>query len=678
MKTEALTIGETISEIRRALKDYIEATYHISHPSLVEQRKQLLEEPGAIYQAPFLESTPRYKSGRALADLRIHDAAKELLRAMAEPTEYRGALVHDPPYRHQAAAIEAIVSDGRSIALTTGTGSGKTESFLLPILSKLAIESATRPESFGQPSVRAVLLYPMNALVNDQLGRLRRFFGDAAVSGMFMEWSKRPARFARYTSRTPYPGVRTTAKDQDRLRPIGEFYVDLMNRASDPDDPDAEAAAHLLESLQVRGKWPAKPDLRSWYGQPRQRWQDPTGRYQRAVMQAQDAELITRHEVLANPPDVLVTNYSMLEYMLMRPLERPIFERTRDWLGAHDDERLMLVVDEAHLYRGAAGAEVGLLLRRLRDRLGISRDRLQVVCTSASFNDRDYAAEFAAELCGTDPDSFVTLTGDLALREQSGPGSKEDASVLASVSLSDFYGTGSDEERHEVLADLLAYRGVAPASSSSKALFQALQDFPPMGSLVNMTMQVAAPLEELASDLFPESDPEMADRALTALIALGSSARPGLADPGLLPCRIHAFFRGLPGIWACLDEDCPVRGDLPPGPVGRIWSQPRDSCPCGARVFELFTCRNCGAAYARAYTDNVELPDYLWSEPGGSFEAAEGHVSQLLALDLLLEPPTTPDVEPADLDLLTGRLNTPRPGYRVRGVFLRRKRLVEP
>ena len=172
-------------------------------------------------------------------------------------------------------------------------------------------------------------------------------------------------------------------------------------------------------------------------------------------MQARDAELITRHEVLTNPPDVLVTNYSMLEYMLMRPLERPIFERTRDWLAANEDERLMLVVDEAHLYRGAAGAEVGLLLRRLRDRLGIPQDRLQVICTSASFNNPDYAAEFAAELSGTDPDSFLTVIGDLALRERSGVGSKEDASVLASVSLSDFYEAKSDEERLEVLGDLL-------------------------------------------------------------------------------------------------------------------------------------------------------------------------------------------------------------------------------
>ena len=74
----------------------------------------------------------------------------------------------------------------------------------------------------------------------------------------------------------------------------------------------------------------------------------------------------------------------------------------------------------------------------------------------------------------------------------------------------------------------------------------------------------------------------------------------------------------------------------------------------------------------------MESPDYLWSEPGRSFEAAGGYVSQLFALDLLLEPPTTSDVEPADLDLMTGRLNPPCLGERVRQVFLRRDRLVEP
>ena len=76
-----------------------------------------------------------------------------------------------------------------------------------------------------------------------------------------------------------------------------------------------------------------------------------------------------------------------LEYMLMRPLERPVFDATRRWLAESPDEKFLLIVDEAHLYRGEAGAEVALLLRRLRARLGIAADRVQVIATSASFSD---------------------------------------------------------------------------------------------------------------------------------------------------------------------------------------------------------------------------------------------------------------------------------------------------
>ena len=104
-----------------------------------------------------------------------------------------------------------------SLAITTGTGSGKTESFLLPMLAKLATEAAHSPSSFATPAVRALILYPMNALVNDQLGRLRLLLGDPRVTSQFDAWAGRPARFARYTSRTLYPGVRTVKKDQQRL-----------------------------------------------------------------------------------------------------------------------------------------------------------------------------------------------------------------------------------------------------------------------------------------------------------------------------------------------------------------------------------------------------------------------------------------------------------------------------
>src|SRR5207253_1226136 len=143
-------------------------------------------------------------------------------------------LLYDPPYTHQATALEATIRDGYSLVITTGTGSGKTEAFLLPILAKLAIEAHDSPQSFATPSLRAILLYPMNALVNDQLGRLRLLFGDPLVTALFTAWAGRPARFARYTSRTLYPGVRTTKKDSLRLRSIETFYISHLQQANDP------------------------------------------------------------------------------------------------------------------------------------------------------------------------------------------------------------------------------------------------------------------------------------------------------------------------------------------------------------------------------------------------------------------------------------------------------------
>jgi len=323
MANSSPTIGETITEIRSALQDYIEATYHIGHPALVQQRRALLEQEGVLFRAPYLESTPRYTLSRAFDELEIPDSAKVLFREMAHPENGDEPLLHDPPYTHQARALEATTRDGMSLVVTTGTGSGKTEAFLLPILAKLAAEAEGSP-GFATPALRAVLLYPMNALVNDQLGRLRLLLGNERVASLFTAWGGRPARFARYTSRTLYPGVRTTEKDQNRLKSIEPFYISLLQQASDKNSPHRERAAALVAELRERGKWPAKPDLEEWYGSKGKRWQNREGQFVRAVMRPEDPELLTRHEVLANPPDVLVTNHSMLEYMLMRPLERPI------------------------------------------------------------------------------------------------------------------------------------------------------------------------------------------------------------------------------------------------------------------------------------------------------------------------------------------------------------------
>jgi ATP-dependent helicase YprA (DUF1998 family) len=668
MADATLTIAETISQIRAALQDYIEATYHIGHPDLVSQRRRLLDEEGVLFRAPYIESTPRYTVERSFADLNLPEAARTLFAEMAHPKEGE-ALLHDPLYSHQATALEAAINDGLSLVVTTGTGSGKTESFLLPILAKLATEARDAPNSFATSSLRAILMYPMNALVNDQLGRLRLLLGDRRVARLFTDWSGRPARFARYTSRTLYPGVRTAKKDQRRLRPIERFYILLLQQAADASSPNHERAARLVTNLRGRGKWPAKPHLVEWFGLSGQRWQNRGGEFVRAVMRPEDPELLTRHEVLANPPDVLITNYSMLEYMLMRPLERPVFDSTRQWLQDNPNERLLLVVDEAHLYRGAAGAEVGLLLRRLRSRLAIPPERLQVICTSASFNDQGHAREFAAQLAGKSPRDFQTVQGELALRPGEMKGTEADAKALADIPLGEFYDAADDASRVRAISGFLRYRGKDATDQLGPALYDALHDFSPMSLLVNLTMKEAMLVDELGRAIFATEDRDLGDRAITSLIALGSVARRAEGEPGLLPCRVHAFFRGLPGLWVCVDPECSPE-ESRSSPVGAVFAQPQDRCQCGARVFELFTCRNCGAAYARAYTDNIEKPGFLWNEPGAQFESVDGPVTELSPIDLLLEQPTIP-VEPADLDLVTGRLNPSAMSDRMRQVYLK-------
>jgi ATP-dependent helicase YprA (DUF1998 family) len=669
----ALTIGETTQQLHRALRDYIEATYHVSHRTLVDQRGALLDQIGVIHQRPYLESTPRYQTGEKFADLGVDPAALEIFTSVSAPKGDLGRLIHDPPYQHQALSTQLSLVDGRSLVVMTGTGSGKTECFLLPILGKLAREAKANGAEFGETNaVRAMVLYPMNALVNDQLGRLRLLFGDPRIVQRFVDWSGRPARFARYTSRTLYPGVRDKGKDQDRLKPIGRYYVKNLELASRPPSPEQAAAKRLVEKLKERGKWPAKPDLAAWYGKGH--WLDRNGDFKRCVTIPKDPELITRHEVHAAPPDVLVTNYSMLEYMLMRPLERPIFDRTREWLEKNPDERFLLVVDEAHLYRGAQGAEVALLIRRLRMRLGIPPERLQVICTSASFNDPDYAIQFGAQLTGKAPADFRKVQGDLLERPGAAKGTTADAAALDAFDLNDFYQAPNKPDRLKVVEGFLKYRNVATPWELQPSLYKALESFGPMSNLVNSTMKEALPVEELGTKLFEADVPaDVAARAVTNLIALGSVARREPSEPGLLPCRVHSFYRGLAGLWVCMDPNCTsIPAAQREGPAGKLYSQPRDACECGARVLELFTCRNCGTAHARAYTNNVDDPDFLWAEPGGAFRTLAGFVEEISPLDLLLEKPVFREhAEPAEYDLITGRLNPRKPGARQRQVYIR-------
>jgi ATP-dependent helicase YprA (DUF1998 family) len=670
------TIQETIDQLHESLRDYIEATYHISSPRLIRQRRALLQRPGVIHQIPYMESTPRYTPGLRFSEIPgLPEAALKAYQTLTAAP----AVLHDPGYSHQVEAIQKSLVDGKNLVIMTGTGSGKTESFLLPILGKLAREAESSKKTFSEYSaVRALVLYPMNALVNDQLGRMRAVFGDKRLVDLFVAWAGRPIRFARYTSRTPYAGVRTAKKDPRKLKAFEDFYVEIERVANAPASSQKARALRLRRELQQRGKWPAKPDLAAWFGVKGARWASKEGKALRALTRQGDSELITRHEVQTTPPDVLVTNYSMLEYMLMRPIERVVFDKTKTWLENNVDEKFTVVLDEAHLYRGAAGAEVGLLLRRLRSRLGIPIERFQVICATASFSDKHYAPYFGSQLSGAAPKTFEPITGDKLLMVGEDAGSDADAHQLSSVPLENFYSELANV-RANAVSNFLSYRGVDQTASVESDLFHALRNFPPLAKLVNLTMVDATPLNDLGKIIFPASDRALADSALTFLMAAGSVARLEPEGAGLLPCRVHSFFRGLPGLWVCMDPACTAlededhRNEL----CGRMYSQPRNRCGCGAQVLELFTCRNCGSAYGRAYSDNVDNPSVLWSEAGARLRMPEDETSALEPIDLLLsEPLVLNSAEPFDYDLFTGRLNPENHSDRMRTVFLRSNRTL--
>ena len=445
-----------IKHMQEALASYIEATYHLSHPKVVELRRRLLTQ-GGIAQVPYVESTPAYVGERKFDSLAMDQTVRQFLASLAAKDGEQ--LLFDPPYEHQAQALEATMAPeagGTGIVVTTGTGSGKTESFLLPVLARLANEAAHRPAQFSERAVRALLLYPMNALVNDQLGRLRMLFGASTVRQWFTTTAGRPPKFGRYTGRTLYPGMRDGARDQKRLKTL-EYYLKIEDDARG----GSASGQTLANVLKQKGRWPAKPDsavgafdgLRGWYGNPGQHWEDASGEPLRAIERAEDAELLTRHEIQANCPDLLVTNYSMLEYMLLRPIERQIFADTRDFFTAHPEEKFVLILDEAHLYRGANGTEVAYLVRRLLDRLGLEPSRVIFIATSASFSNAEAAKEFVAGLSGLDKNAIVTLTGKKRVFEPAGEGPAALVEALASVPLTQL-NSSSLTDRSSVLVPL--------------------------------------------------------------------------------------------------------------------------------------------------------------------------------------------------------------------------------
>lgn len=653
MADELYSLRNVSRALPETLKQYLEAQYHIWDEYLVAERRRLLDTPGVIFQPPYIEATPSYVAGKPYEELDLPPEVRDILVAAAKN---RTTGIPITPYAHQAQALETFFRiDGppAELAISTGTGSGKTESFLMPIVGSLALEKARRPDSFVLPGARAILLYPMNALVNDQVSRLRRLMGSAEVAAALRRRDGYAATFGFYTSRTPYPGNEERSRNK---RDVAGWIDNFFGKY-----------AGLENELEREGKWPRK-DLAKFRDS--------------FITDPADCELLTRQEMQARPPDVLITNYSMLEYMLLRPVDSPIFDKTTKWLAFDKENSLIVVLDEAHLYQGAQGSEVALLLRRLVSRLRISRDRVRFILTSASLAEHQ-VKEFAKELTGA-PDAgraIEVVPGKVEKPEPTTMLSAQEREAFAALDLSALHNAEHALAKATAMIASLAQglglpvpRESTSASDLQDACFSLLQGSRAHNELAARVMGRPTAFNALANELFGET--VNATIALDGLLASMAFARRKSDGRVLLPSRAHLLFRGLAGVHACTNTACSERQDASQATLlGRLYEAPRRLCACGSRVYELLTHRDCGAAFLRGYI-RPDDPTFLWHEPS---TGALGHARHLHEIHLLVEHERAQDGNSNDvwLHAPSGRLALRPPGD-LKGYLPLRKPIAAP
>ena len=366
------------TRIRDFFVSYIETSFRIADDETARERRSLLTTPDVLTTEPFVEPVLRYRANaQKLEDL----IGSETLAPLSDPAQtafvelalsglFDGADSGRPlrrkslfaPYTHQVRMLERGIRPGQPCIVTSGTGSGKTESFMLPILASLAAEGVSwsapagdylthswwRPgrsfnarkhqrtgEATSRPAaVRALILYPMNALVADQMVRLRKALdSDPARATMDERFAGNRVFFGNYTGDTPVTGhsrhPRLFSNEIEKKR--RQRRLARLREAMATIEKDQEAARDhdlaMREEAEREGRAPP----------------DPT----RFIFPSTDGgEMVSRWDMQAAPPDILVTNASMLGAMLSREVEDPIFNKTRDWIVSDPNAYFYLVFDE--------------------------------------------------------------------------------------------------------------------------------------------------------------------------------------------------------------------------------------------------------------------------------------------------------------------------------------------
>jgi len=330
---ENIDIENWPDKVRQRYENYLKTSFYFKDLNLRDSFEKALRDEGELMKGPFPEEKHGFVTGdypSSIVSECFPDKGADLLPA----------LINRPLYEHQEQSLRAAHIKKQNVVVATGTASGKTESFLYPILFELYQQHLSC--RLHESGVRAMILYPMNALANDQrerLGEICRQLHDAGSSFT--------PTFGQYTGQTPI------------------------------DKRDHKRNASFRAEDRLNG------------------------------------ELVFRNEMWDTPPHILLTNYSMLEYLLIRPDDSPLFDGKRSIFWQ------FIVLDEAHQYRGAKGIEMGMLIRRLKQRLrnGGRRCEFQCIATSAtissneSLQDKKAVAEFAKELFGEHFDDTGIIFG---------------------------------------------------------------------------------------------------------------------------------------------------------------------------------------------------------------------------------------------------------------------------
>lgn len=513
-------------ELERTVRRYLATTLPVSprFPELRSKFQDLLREEELV-KGPYVETLPDFEKGASLADL----VAEGVLSKQWE--ELEPSLLHRPLHRHQEEAIRCVLAGRQNIIVATGTGSGKTECFLYPVIEELLRESSAK-----ETGVHVLLLYPLNALANDQLyfrldPLLVRHLRGTGIT------------FERFTS-----AVRATQKREEVESTL------LRNTA-------------LYEALgrpdRIDGSW-----------------------------------LLTREEMLRTPPHILITNYAMLEHLLLLPRNAPLFAQRR---------LRRLVIDEIHTYTGAQAIEVAYLLRKLPHVLGLDRP-LRVIGTSASLGtgaDKEARArKFAATLCGVEFDAVVTgrRLRHAALRERCETWSLDAGRWIEVANLIQSVADTPAEHRAERWREAAAELALPRPSEDEDLGTWLVAHFARNGEIRRLAeLLETLPKEqgrlprfdELARCVFPGVAPELAAAALTGVVTVGMSARPAGGGFSLLPARYHLAVSGIEAVV------CRLRPN-----EGETVVELRARRSAGGeedRFWPLLTCRNCGAPFVELW-----------------------------------------------------------------------------